>query len=214
MNRYLDLSGWISIVMLLAFLHASGLASAADTGRQGMPTRSVPTVMPGQEKSSRGGGSAVPLQGVIRLGPGNARVGGSPYIPKVGVVTLHQKFSKFSSYANSYESGAKTMTEVVVKQCSDKGYTVQDQKAAGCTGNESLNQCMEKLYKHCVKTYSVAVTDLQSQGIGKALHPSPAFSTQQFLQSANMTTAQARALSQLLNQYANEVEQNVKSLVP
>jgi hypothetical protein len=42
----------------------------------------------------------------------------------------------------------------------------------------------------------------------------PGFSTQQFLQSAKTSAAQARALSQLLNQYANEVEQKAKSLVP
>jgi hypothetical protein len=128
---------------------------------------------------------------------------------------LNQKFTEFSGSAKSYESGSKTMTEVVIKQCSDKSFTVQDQQAAGCTGTESLNQCMEKLYKHCVKTYSVAGLNLGGLNvIDKSSGRIPGFSTQQFLQSVQTAAAQARALSQLLNQYANEVEQNAKTLVP
>jgi len=214
MSRYRNLSKGFSVVMLVAFLHASGPASAADTGGRGAPTRSVPTVMPGQEKSPRGGGSAAPLQGVIRLGPGTARGSGSPIVPKIGFNMLDQKFTEFSGSAKTYESGAKTMTEVVTKQCSEKAYTVQDQQAAGCTGNESLNQCMEKLYKHCIKTYSAAAVNFPGLGLDRASKRLPGFSTQQFLQSANTAAAQARAISQLLNQYANEVEQNAKSLVP
>jgi hypothetical protein len=127
---------------------------------------------------------------------------------------LNQKFTEFSGNAKSYESGAGTMTEVVIKQCSEKGYTVQDQKAAGCTGNESLNQCMEKLYKHCVNTYSVPGYTYPSFGRDQTPGRLPGFSTQQFLQSAKTSAAQARAISLLLNQYANEVEQKAKSLVP
>lgn len=208
MRRCLNHSKLLSVVMLMAFLHASSPASAADTVGRGTPTRSVPTVMPGQEKSSRGSGSAAPLQGVIHLGPGAARGSGSPIVPKVGFGMLNQKFTEFSGSAKAYESGAKMMTDVVIKQCSEKGYTVQDQKAAGCTGNESLNQCMEKLYKHCVMTFSS--TPITSPGGGKV----PLFSTQLFLITAKTSAAQARAISQLLNQYANEVEQKAKSLVP
>ena len=37
-----------------------------------------------------------------------------------------------------------------INNCLTKSYSVQDQQAAGCTGTETLNQCMDKLYKYCI----------------------------------------------------------------
>ena len=107
----------------------------------------------------------------------------------------------------------------IAKACSGKSYSVQDQKAAGCTGNETLNQCMDKLYKHCVETYSVSGISRPIGGVNpltgsQGNSQTPGFSTKQFQQSAHMTSAEARALSQLLGQYANQVDQNAKALVP
>ena len=36
------------------------------------------------------------------------------------------------------------------KNCSIKAYSVQDQQAAGCKGNDTVEQCMEKLYDFCM----------------------------------------------------------------
>jgi hypothetical protein len=36
------------------------------------------------------------------------------------------------------------------KDCSIKAYSVQDQQAAGCKGNDTVEQCMEKLYDFCM----------------------------------------------------------------
>lgn len=38
------------------------------------------------------------------------------------------------------------------KDCSKQTFTTQDQKAAGCTGTDTLNQCSQKLFRHCVSS--------------------------------------------------------------
>ncbi len=159
---------------------------------------------------------ARPLKDEIRLSPGLQRgVSGRRVLPQVSFDKLDQKFTEFSGNAKTYESGAKAMPEIA-KQCAGKPYSVQDQKAAGCTGTDTLNQCMDKLYKHCIETYSFGGIDLGLPGqiSGESPGKIPGFSTKQFQQSAKTAAAQARALSQLLAQYANEVEQNAKALVP
>jgi len=40
-----------------------------------------------------------------------------------------------------------------INQCLTKGYTVQDQQAAGCMSTETVGQCMDKLYKYCIGSY-------------------------------------------------------------
>ena len=108
------------------------------------------------------------------------------------------------------------------KTCADKAYTVQDQKAAGCTGADTVDQCAAKLYKHCVATASTPGFNLDLRGgppipgnpnPNPGIH-TPGFSTQEYLQTAQATAARARALSQMLNQYAFQVEQNAKALAP
>jgi hypothetical protein len=150
------------------------------------------------------------------LSPGSQRGGvGVKILPQVRFDKLDEKFTEFSGNAKSYESGAKAIPEIA-KQCAAKSYSVQDQKAAGCTGTDTLNQCMDKLYKHCIENYSVGSFDLglPNQISGQSSGKIPGFSTKQFQQSAKTAAAQARALSSLLAQYANEADQNVKALVP
>lgn len=40
-----------------------------------------------------------------------------------------------------------------IKNCLAKSYSVQDQQAAGCAGTDTVNQCMDKLYKYCIGSY-------------------------------------------------------------
>jgi len=40
-----------------------------------------------------------------------------------------------------------------VNNCLNKSYSVQEQQAAGCAGNDTVNQCMNKLYKYCMGGY-------------------------------------------------------------
>ncbi len=57
---------------------------------------------------------------------------------------LKEAESKLSSVSNElwyYQNYAKT--------CSNKTYTTEDQKQAGCLGTDTLNQCSQKLFRHC-----------------------------------------------------------------
>ena len=40
-----------------------------------------------------------------------------------------------------------------IKNCLAKSYSIQDQQAAGCAGTDTVNQCMDKLYKYCIGSY-------------------------------------------------------------
>ncbi len=41
-----------------------------------------------------------------------------------------------------------------INYCLTKSYSVQDQQAAGCAGTDTVNQCMDKLYKYCIGNYT------------------------------------------------------------
>jgi hypothetical protein len=206
-----------AVGMIIAMLvGAPAFAAGAGIGGGGVPGYTPPDA--GQSSASRGTATA-PLKGAIRMSPGIHRgMGAGRVFTQVSFDKLKQKFTEFSGNANTYESGAKAMPGIA-QACSGKSYSVQDQMAAGCTGNETLNQCMDKLYKHCVETYSVGSISLPTGGMGSPFGNQgsgqvPGFSTKQFQQSAQVTAAQARALSQLLTLYANEVDKNAKALVP
>jgi hypothetical protein len=168
---------------------------------------------------STGSTQPAPLKGVIHLSTGARRA--APFqkrLPAVTLAQLKQKFADLSGNAQKYESGASAMPDVA-QQCATKAYSVQDQIAAGCKGTDTLDQCKEKLYKHCIETYSVPAVDLPTGGIqpiqgGSGGTHLPGFSTKEFQQSAQAASAQARALSQLLARYANQVDANAKALVP
>lgn len=70
-----------------------------------------------------------------------------------------------------------------IKSCPNKNYSVQDQQAAGCKGNDTLDQCMEKLFDHCM-----------------------AKSRQRLQQSAPAEIAAVRSLAKLVEAYVNYVE--------
>ena len=187
-----------------------GVAHAADNRK--LP----PSPITGSGQAPAGGAAAAPLKGEIRLTPGMHP--GGMRVVHVSFDTLTQKYTEFSGSAKTYEAGAQAMPGIA-KACSAKAYTVQDQVAAGCTSNETLKQCMDKLYKRCIETYSTSGASIPSFGTniyGQSIGGGqiPGFSTKQFQQSAQTAAAQARSLSQLLGQYANEVEQTAKALVP
>ena len=168
---------------------------------------------------SPGSTQPAPLKGVIHLSTGARRA--APFkkrLPAVTLDQLNQKFTAFSGNAKNYETGAEAMPGIA-ETCASKAYSVQDQIAAGCKGTDTLDQCQEKLYKHCIETYSVPAVDLPTGGIqplqgGSGGTHLPGFSTKGFQLSAQATSAEARALSQLLSRYANEVDLNAKALVP
>lgn len=226
MSRYRIPTSLLPVLILLAgaMTHAAETRNAPPPARSAVPGAAPPvrSVAPGTPAAQPvpGSAQAAPLKSEIRLGPGSKY--GLPamhVVAQVSLEKLNQQYAEFSGSAKSYEGGAKALPEIA-KQCAAKAYGVQDQMAAGCTGSDTLNQCMDKLYKHCVKNYSAGGVSLPGGGINPVTGQQygggqlPGFSTAQFLQSAQMTAAQARALSQQLSQYANQVEQNANALIP
>lgn len=211
----MKLSGILSCGLLIAALFAGVSANAAE-GRAVTPL--TPGTAPGAVQAVPGGMPTTPLKNEIRLGTGmNKHI--IQIVAQVKFDKLNQQYTEFSGNAKKFESGAGVISGIA-KECAKKAFSVQDQKAAGCAGSDTLNQCMDKLYKHCVKNFSSSGYSLPGGGYNPVTGQKygggeiPGFSTAQFLQSAQTTAAQARALSQQLSQYANQVEQNAKALVP
>ncbi len=48
-------------------------------------------------------------------------------------------------------SGALTKLEMTLAVCSQFKYSADDQKKAGCTGNDTVSQCTQKLFAECTK---------------------------------------------------------------
>ncbi len=124
---------------------------------------------------------------------------------------LAQQFYDLAGKALEYEMGM-TMLPTIQKACAEKSYSVQDQMAAGCNGNETLNQCMEKLVQHCINTYStpgISWGGINMGGIEVAAGGStPSFSTQSFREAARQTAIKAKNLGQKLQQYSIQAERN------
>ncbi|HUJ85789.1 MAG TPA: hypothetical protein VLX30_02930 [Burkholderiales bacterium] len=142
--------------------------------------------------AAESGSALAPLKGAIRLDralhPGST--GG--YAPRRATLgAIQQKYVQFKDGAAGYESGLKHSLRAE-QECAAKSYSVQDQTAAGCSASEPLSLCMDKLYKRCF-----AATVRRDGG-----------ATQNFQQSAATAAAAARALSQLLDQYATDADQN------
>ncbi len=57
-------------------------------------------------------------------------------------------------------------------KCSKKTYTTEDQKAAGCTGTDTLNQCSHKLFRQCVSPAQSTLAEKFSKSRQKMLEAS------------------------------------------
>lgn len=165
-------------------------------------------------------GSAGPLKGIVKLTPAlRMRAKAKKIRLLVTLEQLRKQFAQMDQMAQEYEMGVATMPEIQ-KQCADKSYSVQDQMDAGCNGNETLNQCMEKLVAHCMANFStpgVAIggwsgTNVGGTNVGSTEGVSvPSISVESFRQAAKQTAAQAKALSQKLNLYAGQAERNANA---
>lgn len=164
--------------------------------------------------------SAGPLKGIVKLTPAlRMRAKARKIHLTVKLEQLRKQFAQMDRMAQEYEMGVATMPEIQ-KQCADKSYSIQDQMNAGCNGNETLNQCMEKLVAHCIANFStpgVAIGGLSGQKIwgtnvgGTEGVSIPSVSVESFRQAAKQTAAQAKALSQKLKQYAGQAESNANA---
>jgi hypothetical protein len=58
---------------------------------------------------------------------------------------------KWPGIGDLYYSPTPVYTHSVETCCSPtKSFSVQDQQAAGCAGSDTVNQCVDKLIKHCI----------------------------------------------------------------
>lgn len=204
-------------MLLLAVALSNAIGSAAqaagDTGRSGAPPSSA----------LKPRAASAPMKGELRLSPGDLRL----VVMQSSIEALTQEFNKLSGDAKAYESMAKGIPEMA-KQCSAKAYSVQDQAAAGCSASDTVAQCSDKLLKHCLANFKgtslpggIGLPGGSTRGVPYGTPGGSAtgsgkigFSLQEFQQKAGATAAEARALSQSLSAYANQVEQNAKKLAP
>lgn len=194
-------------------------ALAADPGsRIGSPATRLPPAA----------NSSQPIKAEIRPATSGANVSAARITPpQTSINAIKLKFEAFAASASGYEGMAKAVPGIV-KQCAEKGYSAQDQKTAGCLPSDSVQQCSDKLVKYCIANFSNVTTTPnffptpRTPDLAGGTLPAGAskdsvttgFTMQQFLQSGQMTAAEARALSQLLNLYAGQVEQAVKTAAP
>lgn len=193
---------------------------AADSGRGTAP--------PSSPLSARGATAPAPLKGELKVNPGATSVGAARVTAlKTSVDALTEKFSQLSGNAKAYESMAKSIPGMV-QQCSAKSYSVQDQQAAGCTASDTVAQCSDKLLKHCLANYkgssistgigipvgSIAGVPIKSPGTSGQSSVQIGFSIKEFQQAAQSAAMGARAMSQLLDLYASQIDQEAKALLP
>lgn len=135
-------------------------AAGADTSRATPPgglqpgaptTRATP---PGMSRGIPGGLQNAPLAGEMRLSPGQLSGLGLRQTPMAIKFDLIEKqVAVFLNNATQYENAAQQIQKIR-QLCAMKNYTVQDQKHAGCSGAETLDQCSSKLLAYCIKTTS------------------------------------------------------------
>ncbi len=153
-----------------------------------------------------------PLQKPIQLTPAMKMRAKAPRMHlSIHFEQLAQQFHDLAEKAQEYEVGIVQMPEIQ-KACAEKSYSVQDQMAAGCSGDETLNQCMEKLVHQCVQTYSTSGISWGGVSVGGVqVAPggsTPTFSTEGFREAAEQTAERARTLSQKMQQYADQASRN------
>ena len=84
--------------------------------------------------------------------------------------------------------------------CANALYSVQEQTAAGCTGNDTVDQCREKLLSWCVARQAWTAKDGNYYNM-------PGVKAR-----SKKAAARARELSRRLNQYASQAEKFSNSI--
>jgi hypothetical protein len=211
MKRYTILT----LMLMLTLTFAGQFAHAAD-----LKVKKTQKPLIKSTPSTKLHSSTAPLKGIVKLTPAlRMRAKANKLHLTVKLEQLRKQFAQMDQIAQAYETGVATMPEIQ-KQCAEKSYSVQDQMEAGCSGNETLNQCMEKLVAHCMANFSTpgvsiggwSGTNIGGTNVGGTEGVSvPSVSVESFRQAAKQTAAQAKALSQKLNQYAGQAERNANA---
>ncbi|MCG2750319.1 MAG: hypothetical protein L6301_00565 [Desulfobacteraceae bacterium] len=93
--------------------------------------------------------TARPLVTEIKVSP--ARINTSAIVLTVPYEELRKAMEhvKGAYFGWDYING---VTDWLQQNCSGKSYTVDEQKAAGCLGTDTVDACTEKLYQHCFQS--------------------------------------------------------------
>lgn len=193
----------LTVLMLNGSLLTAGAANLAGVGNQPM-----------QSATSSKPQAVRPLQNQLTISPMVQRRMVSP--AEVSLLNMDEIQTQYESLvppARTYEVGVQTMP-AIQRQCAEKNYSVQDQSAAGCVGSETLDQCGEKLVRHCIATYNRpgggSLVAIQAGADGTIQMPSAgttSASTQGFIEAARQVAQKARSLGETLQRYANQAEQ-------
>ncbi|MBF8258912.1 MAG: hypothetical protein HW377_1286 [Actinobacteria bacterium] len=169
----------ITVALFIAAMLLPGMSSAAPpiggAGRVPPPGEQTPRGA-GEGAGGKGGASSVPTSVPKGSVPGQQPVGQVgpaplPVTPKpfhidpalLGEITKMLLNTDTKPATDELEAALKEMEkhrysvylalwyyQDRAKKCSNRTFTTEDQKAAGCTGTDTLNQCSQKLFRHCV----------------------------------------------------------------
>jgi hypothetical protein len=128
--------GVVSVIVVVA-------GDAFGQTRSGAP-RPIPPTSTGQQSAQ--GGNRV-LHAPLKLAP--MFVTGAFNPPHVSLAGL----KVCSGMVNGSGDIQNLLAAMQQKagQCTNRSYSVQDQTAAGCVSNDTVEQCSKKLYAHCMQ---------------------------------------------------------------
>jgi hypothetical protein len=123
-------------------------------------TQPVPTATPLLPPAGKAPSSASPNQpgpgattsspgAPIQLSPANVKRLSKPKPAPATFEDVEAAFSEAKHAAVEYKQHVG-YAEAQSKSCSTRAYSAQDQKAAGCQGSNTVEQCVEKLYDYCM----------------------------------------------------------------
>lgn len=133
----------MALVLALAIAVVPVFATAAE---QQIGGKTIQPVLPLAGKTQL-------LAGPIQMQPSKVRKLATPK-PAPPAVEISEVKTVCNATVGGYTSYHYMLGTIknVVKHCSTANYSVQDQQAAGCKGSDTLDQCHEKLFNHCVST--------------------------------------------------------------
>jgi hypothetical protein len=156
------------------------LSRAPAPGRM-QPSFEAPRAAPPGMSRGIGRLQNAPLLGEIRLSPGQLAGLGLQTPVAIKFDALEKHVALFLGSASEYENSVQQIHKIR-QFCAMKNYTVQDQKNAGCSGAETLDQCSAKLLAYCIKGKSgsggkgsktAAGTENSAQAVGGNSGDSP-----------------------------------------
>jgi hypothetical protein len=170
----------------------AGKRNATGSTAQPVPTatpllppagKAPPSVSPNQP----GPGATTSSPGApIQLSPANVKRLSKPKPVPATFEDVEAAFSEAKHAATEYKQHVG-YADTQSKSCSTRAYSAQDQKAAGCQGSNTVEQCMEKLYDYCMSKCCPG-----KESFGK---------------TTSQLSAASQKLAQRAQSYANHVQQ-------